>query len=92
MRVDLPPDFSPRFLAVCQTRGRAASYCACMLDVVLREVADEHLALMLEYLENPTSFDSRALEELDNDPARLRVLEDEIAAAQAATRRDCATR
>lgn len=87
--VNLPPDFRPRFLSVCQRRGLSEARCACMSDVVLREVADEHLALMIDYFENPDGFDSRAMEELDNDEGRLRVLAEEIAAAQTTARSEC---
>lgn len=63
-----------------------------MTGVILREVADEHLALMLDYLESPEGFDSRAMQELDNDEARMRMLEDEIQAAQAAAQTECGGR
>ncbi len=63
-----------------------------MSDVVLREVADEHLALMIDYLENPTGFDTRAMQELDNDENRMRVLEEEMASAQATARNECTQR
>jgi hypothetical protein len=45
---------------------------------------------MLDYLENPVGFDSRAMQELDNDEERMRVLEEEIAAAQASAQKECA--
>jgi hypothetical protein len=92
VRVAPPPDFSPRFMTVCQRRGYTDDYCTCMVNVVLREVADENLALMLDYFENPRGFDSRALEELDNDETRMRMLAEEIAAAQEATRSECRQR
>lgn len=85
----LPPDFAPRFLNACVQRGLSPARCACMSDVVLREVADEHLALMIDYLENPTGFDTRAMQELDNDENRMRVLEEEIASAQTMARSEC---
>ena len=91
-RINLPPDFPSRFMTVCQRRGLSSVRCACMSKIVLREVADEHLALMLDYLEQPAGFDSRALQELDNDESRMRVLEEEIQAAQAAARTECAAR
>lgn len=88
----LPPDFQPRFISACQRRGLAPERCRCMTGVILREVADEHLALMLDYLESPEGFDSRAMQELDNDEARMRMLEDEIQAAQAAAQTECGGR
>jgi hypothetical protein len=88
--ISLPADFSARFASVCKQRGLSEARCACMTDVVLREVADEHLVLMLDYLENPVGFDSRAMQELDNDEERMRVLEEEIAAAQASAQKECA--
>lgn len=90
--VNLPLDFKPRFQSVCMRRGLPEARCACMVDVVLREVADEHLALMLDYFENPEGFDNRALQELDNDESRMNVLEEEIASAQATARRECQVR
>ncbi len=88
--VNLPPDFTPRFLDVCMRRGLSEARCGCMSEVVFREVADEHLALMIDYLENPTGFDSRAMQELDNDETRMQVLEEEIASAQTTARNECA--
>ena len=90
--VDLPPDFTPRFMSICKARGLSEPRCTCMSAIALREVADRNLTLMLDYFENPSGFDSRALEELDNDEARLAELEGEIAAVQAATRAECAAR
>ena len=90
--VSLPLDFQPRFISACQRRGLPPERCQCMTGIILREVADEHLALMLDYLENPDGFDSRAMQELDNDEARMRMLEEEIQAAQTAARAACTGR
>lgn len=82
-------DFRPRFITACLKRGLTADRCTCMSGIVMREVADEHLALMLDYFENPEGPDSRAMQELDRDQTRLRELEDEIVAAQSRAKVKC---
>ena len=90
--IALPTDFNARFVMICQKRGLSEAQCLCMTEVVLREVADENLALMLAYFENPAGFDDRALQELDNDERRLAMLAEEINAAQQASHVECRQR
>ena len=77
----LPPDFKARFEAVCLKRGRPPARCACMVGVMLREIDDEHLALILDYFEDEGRIDQGKLAELEQDPVRMQELEEEIVQA-----------
>jgi hypothetical protein len=85
----LPSDFDQRFEQACAKRGLSPERCACIREVVLELVADEHLSLMLLYFEGEQQLDERMMEELENDEQRFNSLKQEIEEAVEAARRRC---